>query len=267
MNTQFFNDGYLTGVDIFTATEAGEFRTRLETLEARLVGLSDVKKGNKDQLNHPHLLFEFANSIARNERLLDIVESIIGKDILVWSSTFFIKEPQTESFVSWHQDMKYWGLSDTDGQVSAWVALSDVTRENGCMQFLPQTHKGEMVEHIDSFDEDNALTRGQEAQVDVDPDAIVDIELTPGQASFHHGKLLHASTPNRSDGRRIGYAIQFIAPHVEQTVAKKDFAMLVRGEDRFGNFELVPPPEYDLAPEAIETHRYVLEAQNEALYA
>ena len=264
---QFFDQGYLSPVDIFTQDEAGQFRRELEALEARLAGLEGVKKGNKNQLNNPHLLFKFANAIARNDTLLDIVETIIGKDILVWGSTFFIKEPRTESYVSWHQDMKYWGLSDMNGQVSAWIALNKVNQANGCMQFLPKTHIGEMVDHKDSFAKDNVLTRGQEAQFDYNPDDIVNIELDPGQASFHHGKLLHASQPNHSDDRRIGFAIQFIAPHVSQNVASRDFAMLVRGEDRYGNFELVNPPEDDLSEAAIATHDFVLTSQNEAFYA
>lgn len=262
----FFDQGYLSPVDVFTPDQALSFRQDLEALEARLAAMKDVKKGNKDQLNNPHLLFKFANAITRNDTLLDTVEAIIGPDILVWSSTFFIKEPRTESYVSWHQDMKYWGLSDTDGQVSAWVALNTVNQANGCMQFLPETHKGAMVDHKDSFDDANFLTRGQEAQFDYNPDDIVNIELEPGQASFHHGKLLHASQPNLSDDRRIGYAIQFIAPHVSQNVATRDFAMLVRGEDRYGHFELVNPPSDDLSEQAVATHAYVLNAQNEALY-
>ena len=263
LGKQFFDDGYLLPVDIYSPEEAQAFRDELEDLETRL---GDIKTGNKNQLNYPHLLFRFANEICHNQKLLDVVESIIGPDILVWNSTFFIKEPQTETYVSWHQDMKYWGLNDTDGQVSAWIALNPVSQANGCMQFLPKTHLGEMVDHNDTFSEDNFLTRGQEAEFDYNPDDILHVELDPGQASFHHGKLLHASPPNRSDDRRIGYAIQFIAPHVEQAVASKDFAMLVRGEDKYGNFELLEAPTDDLTEQALANHARVLNYQNEAMY-
>ena len=263
LGKQFFEDGYLLPVDIYSPQEAQEFRDELEALETQLGG---IKTGNKNQLNYPHLLFRFANQICRNEKLLDVVESIIGPDILVWNSTFFIKEAKTETYVSWHQDMKYWGLNDTDGQVSAWIALNPVSQANGCMQFLPKTHLGEMVDHKDTFSEDNFLTRGQEADFNYNPDDVLHVELNPGQASFHHGKLLHASPPNQSDDRRIGYAVQFIAPHVEQAVASKDFAMLVRGEDKYGNFELLEPPTDDLTEKALANHARVLNYQNEAMY-
>jgi len=263
LGDRFFADGFLCPVNVFSPEQAQGYRAELEALERRLSG---IKTGNKNQLNYPHLLFRFANAICRDEKLLDVVESILGPDILVWGSTFFIKEPKTDTYVSWHQDMKYWGLSDTDGQVSAWIALNNVSQANGCMQFLPKTHLGEMVDHKDTFSDDNFLTRGQEADFTLDEEEIVHIELTAGQASFHHGKLLHASPPNHSDDRRIGYAIQFIAPHVQQNVASKDFAMLVRGEDRYGHFELLNPPDDDLSPEALAAHHRVLTVQNEAMY-
>ena len=263
LGKQFFENGFLFPVDVFSREAIEGYRQELERLEREMAGMN---AGNKNQLNFPHILFRFANEMARSEKLLDVVEEILGPDILVWGSTFFIKEPRTETFVSWHQDLKYWGLSDENGQVSAWIALNEVKRDNGCMQFLPGTHKGEMLSHRDTFDESNFLTRGQEADFDLDEGAIVHCELEPGQVSFHHGKVLHASPANLSDRRRIGLAIQFIAPHVEQKVATKDFAMLVRGEDRFGNFELVEPPEEDLSEAALATHGRILKAQNEAMY-
>jgi hypothetical protein len=145
-----------------------------------------------------------------------------------------VKEPLTESFVSWHQDLRYWGL-DSDAEVSAWVALSPVTEANGCMRFVPGSHTGELLPHSDTFAGDNFLTRGQEAAVEIEEEDTVLVPLEPGQASFHHGKLLHASGPNRSDERRIGFAINYISTSVRQTVAHEDFAMLVRGEDRYGH--------------------------------
>jgi len=263
LREKFLEDGFLMPVDIFTTEEITAHRRELERLEKRL---TSINVGNKSQLNYPHVLFRFANEMVRNPRLLDVVESILGPDILIWGSTFFIKEPQTESYVSWHQDMKYWGLSDTNGQVSAWIALNEVGQDNGCMQFLPGSHHGEMLDHRDTFSETNILTRGQEADIEIDTAKILHVELAPGQASFHHGKLLHASPPNRSTRRRIGLAVQFIAPHVRQQVAENDFAMLVRGEDRYGYFELTDPPEDDLSPGAVALHHRILTSQNEAMY-
>ncbi len=260
---QFFEDGYVFPIDILDADETLSYRKQLESLEA---GLGDRTLGNKAQLNYPHVIFSFANEIVRNPAILDVVEHILGPDILVWGSTFFIKEPHTESYVSWHQDLRYWGLDDVNGQVSAWIALSRVTEANGCMRFVPGSHRGDMVEHNDTFDDANFLTRGQEADVAIDDASVVNVALEPGQASFHHGKLLHASAPNRSSERRIGLAIQYIAPHVRQVVANEDFCMLVRGEDHYNHFHHIPQPVSDLSEDAISWHNRILTAQNTALY-
>jgi len=144
--------------------------------------------------------------------------------------------------------------------------MSPVTEANGCMRFMPGSHRGELLPHVDTFEDKNALTRGQEAVAAIDDAKTISVLLRPGQASFHHGKLLHCSGPNGSDERRIGFAINYIAPHVRQVVASEDFAMLVRGEDHFGNFQLVPPPDEDLSAAALRWHGRILAAQNTAIY-
>lgn len=255
-------NGFYFPYDVMSPDDAAASRIQLEALEKANSGFSF---GNKGQLNQAHVLFRFAYDIVVNPKILDAVEAIIGPDILVWGSTYFIKEPQSHSFISWHQDLKYWGLDD-DALVSCWVAISPVTRANGCMRFLPGSHRMDLLDHRDTFDDTNALTRGQEAVIDIDETRTAYAELKPGQASFHHGKLLHASSPNCTNDRRIGLTINYMAPHMRQIVADTDFAMLVRGSDRYGHFMAVPPPESDMSPEAIDWHNRVVAAQNGALY-
>ncbi|MDE0714980.1 MAG: phytanoyl-CoA dioxygenase family protein [Gammaproteobacteria bacterium] len=226
-----------------------------------------LKLGNKGQLNFPHVLFPFAYEIVRHPGILDAVEAVIGPDILVWGGTFFFKPPHSGGFVSWHQDLTYWGLAETDGLVSAWLALEDVDRENGCMQFLPGTHQGGLRVHSDTWTANNILTRGQSVAIDEDACDIVHVELRAGEMSLHHGHLLHASGPNHSGRWRLGFNINYITPGNRQTVAPRDFAMLVRGKDRFGHFSHVDPPAGELDEAALGWHRRILDAQNDALYS
>ena len=151
-------------------------------------------------------------------------------------------------------------------RVGVWIALSKVTEAHGCMRFDPGSHHLEIIEHRDTFDEHNYLSRGQIAQHEVDEARTVKVELEAGQASLHHGKLLHASGPNRTDERRIGFVINYVATSMRQSVAEHDYAVLVRGEDRYGHFELVPAPTHDLSPEGLSWHRQILAAQSQALY-
>src|SRR5262249_57420913 len=110
--------------------------------------------------------------------ILDAVGDVIGPDILVWSSSFFIKEPRDGAYVSWHQDATYWGLSEPD-VVTAWIALTPSTVESGAMRMVPGTHH-EQVAHHDTFAPGNLLSRGQEIAVEVDEARAVDVVLQPG---------------------------------------------------------------------------------------
>ena len=262
IRTDFERDGYFAPLDVISADEAMANRAELERLESQIVG---QRLGNKGQLSQAHTIFRFANNLVRNPTILDAVEELIGPDILVWGSTFFTKEAQSPSYVSWHQDLRYWGLS-SDDLVSVWIALGPAKREHGCMRFVPGSHKFDMLEHRDTFDDANFLTRGQEAVIDISEDETVLVELEAGQASMHHGRLLHSSGPNQADQRRVGFVVNYLAPSMRQVVASEDFAMLVRGQDNHGHFISVPGPQDDLTPEALAWHRRIVGTQNTAIY-
>jgi non-haem Fe2+, alpha-ketoglutarate-dependent halogenase len=262
IRADFERDGYFAPLDVISTDEAMVNRAELERLESQIIG---QRLGNKGQLSQAHSIFRFANDLVRNTTILDAVEELIGPDILVWGSTFFTKEAQSPSYVSWHQDLRYWGLS-SDDLVSVWIALGPAKREHGCMRFVPGSHKFDILEHRDTFDDANFLTRGQEAVIDIDEDETVLVELEAGQASMHHGRLLHSSGPNEADQRRVGFVVNYLAPSMRQVVANEDFAMLVRGQDNHGHFIPVPAPQGDLTPEALTWHRRIVGTQNEAIY-
>ena len=215
--------------------------------------------------DYPHLVFSDADRLAHDERVLDAVERILGPDLLIWSSGFFVKAPRSADYVSWHQDLTYWGLSGTE-QVSAWLALSPVTVANGCMRFVPGSHRRPIEAHVDTFAGDNQLSRGQELAVEVDEADAVPVTLAPGELSLHHGRLFHASGANRTDGWRIGITLIYVTPAMRQVVARKDYAQLVRGRDPCNHFGSVPRPRFDFDPISIKAHAELTRAKSEALY-
>ena len=264
--TSYGRDGFLFPIDIFTEDEARAWRARLEATEAAHGGRTDLPHAfNQYCRVNAHVVLPMAMELTRHPAILDAVEGILGPDILVWSAEFFIKEPETDAIITWHQDLTYWGLGETDEEVTAWLALSDVTPESGCMRFVPGSHKNRIVPHEDTFADNNLLSRGQEIAVDVDEDAAVDVVLKPGQLSLHHGRMFHASGPNRSTDRRIGMAIRYITPAVEQHVSPHDYAMLARGRDTHGHFRLIDGPAADLSPEAVALYDEMLQAQQVAM--
>ncbi len=215
--------------------------------------------------SNPHLVFPFVDRLAHDDRVLDAVERILGPNLLLWSTSFFIKAPHSDDFVSWHQDLTYWGFDGTD-QVSAWVALSPITQANGCMRFIPASHRRAIETHQDTFAEENQLTRGQVLAVDIDESQAVPVTLAPGEVSLHHGHLFHASGPNTTNAWRIGITMIYLAPSMRQVVAKRDFARLVRGEDAFGHFECLPRPRFDFDPVGIAACETAADTILDALY-
>lgn len=257
---QYRRDGFHFPVRVLSAEEARSYRDRLEAAERAAGGPLAGDRRHK-----VHLLYTWANELARHPAILDAVEDVIGPDILCWSTTFFTKEAQSSSFVSWHQDATYWGLS-TDDVITAWVAFADAPVASGAMKFWPGSHLKSQLEHRDTFDNNNLLTRGQEIAVDVPEGAGIDVTLRAGEMSLHHVLLVHGSGPNTTLDRRIGFAIRYIPPHVRQ-LKVRDSAMLVRGRDNHGNFDLEPEPQADLDPDAIAAHRDATERSVQALYS
>jgi hypothetical protein len=248
---QYRDTGYLAPIRVLTTDQAAAIRARLETFEADAGPLAGKLRQKS------HLLFTWLNDLIRHERILDSVEDIIGPDILCWGTSFFIKEPRNPAYVSWHQDSTYWGLEPAD-IVTGWIALSDSTTENGAMRVVPGSHTMAQVPHRDTFRPQNLLSRGQEIMVDVDAATAETLVLKAGEMSLHHVRLIHGSDPNPSDTRRIGFAIRYLPTYVRQVAGTHDWATLVRGVDRYGNFELEQRPDADMSESAQAYHAAVV---------
>jgi hypothetical protein len=242
------------------AVEALGLRRQLEAVEARQGGKLEAV-----QRSRAYLLFKWLDDLIRDSRVLDPVEQLIGPDILCWSTIFWIKDAGSKSFVSWHQDNTYWGLSSRN-VVTAWFAVSDASVEAGCMKVMPGTHLGETLSHQDTYDEDNMLTRGQSIS-GLDESRAAFMPLRSGQMSLHNYCLAHGSGPNLSSDRRIGVSMHFMPPTTKQVVGSWDCAALVRGEDRYGHFERTPVPARDFDPAAVAFHARAAAAMREVLYA
>ncbi len=252
--------GFLCPLPVFSDTEIAALRSQLEILELHQGGRLDARVNRK-----PHLLLTWLNELIRDARILDPVEDILGPNLLCWGSGFFIKNPHDGARVTWHQDSTYWGLSKPD-IVTAWIAFTPSTAENGCMRVVPETHTLSQLPHQDTFATDNLLSRGQEIAVDVDESKAIDIVLAPGQMSLHHVMLVHGSEPNRGSHRRIGFAIRYLPTDVKQLTGTKDTATLVRGTDNYGHFTLEPAPRSDFHPDALAFHAETLAANDQIIY-
>lgn len=246
----FARDGYAAGIRIHDAAGAARVRSQFDELEAR-EGRERCAIGLVDR----HFNEPFVRELATHPAVLDAVETVLGKDILLLATHFFCKYPAPElppdsgrsstltPYVAWHQDVTYWGLEPPIA-VTAWYAVDDSDVDNGCMRAIPGTHSA-IREHGKAEREGNLLSINQEVPVSPDEEVrAADIPLRAGEISLHHGMLIHGSNPNLSTRRRCGLTIRYVPPHVRQTVLNSQGyrwqAILVRGEDRFGNFSETP---------------------------
>ena len=220
------NKGYISPVDALTSTEAKEIRDEIEKIEKNWPkALEGINR------NYVHLISPVFNKVCLNKNILDAVESIIGKNILICGTTLFIKNPKEKGFVSFHQDAKYIGL-EPHNWATVWVAITDANENNGCMRMLSGSHKENLRHHEQKFDENNLLTRGQTIK-NVSLDKTDPVILKAGQMSLHHPKIVHGSGLNYSDDRRIGFVIQsYIGSNVDQVLGKM-YVQKARGEDKY----------------------------------
>jgi len=233
---QYKKDGYIAPIDVLTKDEAEEVKREIEYIEKKwpdeIEGLGR---------NYVHLISPVLDKVSHNSKILDAVESIIGKDILVCGTTLFIKNPDKKGFVSYHQDAKYIGL-EPHNWVTGWLAVTDANEENGCMRMLKGSHKKDLKYHDQKFDENNLLTRGQTIE-NVPINETTPVILKAGQLSLHHPTIIHGSGLNYSKKRRIGFAIQsYIGTNVDQVLGKI-YVQQARGNDTFKFHEHVKRPD------------------------
>jgi non-haem Fe2+, alpha-ketoglutarate-dependent halogenase len=252
---RYEKDGVLFPVPALPPAALAEFREGFDAVAAQL-----GEDRRSEWFGQWHLFFRWAYDLVTYPAILDAVEDLLGPDLLVHSTTAFAKRPRSPEFVSWHQDGYYWGL-DAPRLVSAWVALTDSTPENGCLRVLPGSHRQGRLDHTLHPHEHNLLVTGLDVTDEVDVSRALDIPLRAGEMSLHHVNMVHGSGPNRSDGPRIGFAIRYTTPEVSQERPHHP-VVLARGSDRHGHFTLSAAPprgsiaEGVLAQQALARERY-----------
>lgn len=236
----FYNrEGYLTPFTIFTPAEALANRDYLNGL------LEQAGDGGAYAINCYQARLKGVWDLCNDPRILDLVEDVIGPNIVCWASHYFCKMPHDKKEIPWHQDAIYWHLNPTR-TVTVWLAIDDVDEDNSAMRFIPGSHnkgrlktktpEGPSVLHLET---ENAESMGTP----------ISNNLAAGQISMHADMLLHSSKPNLSNRRRTGLTIRYCPPSVEIVDAKWEQgieAIICRGEDPTGNWKHHERPETDV---------------------
>lgn len=234
---QYHEQGYLGPFEAYSEAEMAAIRTRLER---EVLGTPGPSANSPHQCRH--MDHRLVYDLSTRPAILDRMASILGPDLLLWAVYFFIKEPGG-SEIPWHQDANYWPI-EPPINISAWMAVDEVTAENSCVRLIPGSHK-RVVPHITA---EQGMAFGEMA----DPaffsaDEAVEMPLRPGQFFLFNERLLHQSHPNRSAGRRFGMSMRVTVPivrieHDVKPLFPGHAAMLVRGRDTMGFNRLMDPP-------------------------
>ena len=256
---QYQDKGYLAPIEALTKDESNEVKEEIEFIEKKWP--NELKGLGR---NYVHLISPIFDKVVHNSKILDAVENIIGKNILVGGTTLFIKDPDKKGFVSFHQDAKYIGF-EPHNWVTAWLAITDSNEENGCMRMYSGTHKEGLKVHNEKFNDENLLTRGQTVE-NVPIEKTEPVILKAGQMSLHHPKIVHGSDVNRSNKRRIGFVIQsYIGTNVEQVIGKV-YVQQARGEDAFNYHNHVERPTSTMGEKNINIRKMAMKELSNIFY-
>ena len=230
----FRDQGIAFPIRVLSVAEAEQYRRECDALEAQLGG-----RPRTIEVRQMHLHFRWAYGLATLPSVLDAVEDLLGPDLLVSATELFAKHPHDAAIsIGWHRDGPYMGL-DPDRTVTAWIALTDSNCENGCMRVVREanrraapgwkTRRGEAPSHSE-----NRLP-------DVAENQMADVPLRAGEMSLHDVYILHGSGANQGTNKRVGFAIRFTTPECRPAHGRPP-AILARGDDRYGHFELLAAP-------------------------
>jgi ectoine hydroxylase-related dioxygenase (phytanoyl-CoA dioxygenase family) len=142
----------------------------------------------------------------RSRRLGELAARLCGRPVRVWHDQALFKEPREGAKTPWHQDAVYWPHKERAEQITIWIALKDANIENGCMSFVPGTHKLGPVDYIDLANPRNIFDSAPQFK-GIKPTTC---ELKAGSATFHNGLTFHYAGPNKSDGMREAFAVIYM---------------------------------------------------------
>ena len=261
---QLKENGFVAPIRVFSEEKAQAYRACLEAFELSASDAPPEETLATLSRFKPHLLFTWLDEICHNQSLLDAIEDLIGPDLLIYSTAFFIKNAGDNAYVPWHQDTAY---ADFKGgkQVRAWTAFTNSNKRNGCMRVIKGSHLRRLSHKDDPLDENNILFRKERLSEDIDETLAADLILKPGEMSVHDYGVVHGSEGNNSDDRRIGFAIAFITPDTKP-VGRKETAMLVKGSASEADWELEPRPKRDLDQRAKKAHRHAMKIRTGHFY-
>ena len=237
---QFNRDGFLTGIDVLDAAQVQALRDSLEAIAQRPDLQSSLYEVEAEWTERPdEVVFHFLGAWLVDSIFHDLVfnpaatvpcaQALGLKQLRFWHDQVFYKPPRHPGVVPWHQDYSYWTRTSPACHVSMNILLDDSSEENGCIQFVPGSHRWRLMPMASFGGEMDAvlkhLTAKQRAEF-----SPVSVPLRAGQATIHHSHLIHGSGQNASDSPRRAVVLNYMGP---ETMCADESAPLLKGAPIF----------------------------------
>ncbi len=195
-------------------------------VDALLATYTDVAQ---EDLANPHMLPPVEGptlnpfmQAARHPQILDMLEQLLGPDLILWITRVLCKPPGKGREVPWHQDGEYWPMRPL-ATCSVWIAIDPVSTGNGCMRFIPGSHKQQALYRHHVTDRKNLVLNLELDSDQFDESNAVNVELEPGQMSLHDVRMIHGSAANTSGERRAALIMRYMpgASHYDRSLATR----------------------------------------------
>ena len=136
-----------------------------------------------------------------NPRFTVPASQLLGGAVRFWHDQLFCKPAHHGGVVAWHQDYSYWTRTEPMTHLTCWIGLDDATRDNGCLQYIPGSHRWRLLPITGLAGDMDAIQTvlSKEQRRQFRP---VAIELKRGECSFHHPLMVHGSYENTTEGPR-----------------------------------------------------------------
>lgn len=235
----YHRDGFTVVEDVLTADELQETREHIEAIAEGRIPFPEAnleyEPGARDKgrsldtlrkINEAAPNDAFFMEHARHPRIMAVVTALLGPDIMLFGDQTFMKPPGGVE-KPYHQDSAYFNIEPAD-LATCWMALDDVTLENGCLYVIPGSHLQGIRDHSQAWQVGDRTDK-QVPDEAIDLTREVPITLRAGSCSFHHSVLLHRSGPNRTPHRRRGLAVHYMSARSRWTgdpADKPDYPLL-----------------------------------------
>jgi ectoine hydroxylase-related dioxygenase (phytanoyl-CoA dioxygenase family) len=215
---EFFHEkGYVAGIKLLTDEQIEVLRNELNSLfDPNYPGNELFYEYHSNESRDPNAVLFHAlgawritpgfHDVLWNPAFVMAASQLLGGSVRFWHDQLFCKPAKHGGVVAWHQDYSYWTRTKPMAHLTCWTGLDDADTENGCLYYIPGSHKWNLLDMPELAGDMNGIQRflSEEQKAQFKP---VAIELKKGYGTFHHPLMVHGSYENKTDRPRRAFVI------------------------------------------------------------